>query len=179
MKRIIILLLIFLPLLLSAEENVITDEPEHELFIGAGGVFPPPYFGVNAQYYFFPIKIEAANGYHTMIGAGAQVGYYLLDMIRICVMAEARFQLAREFYLDVDAGLGFFAAAGGVAFMGTIDLAVPFKLNDKLRLRPYIGVDFAGNPNPGIFDDHNANIIIWPHIGVLVVLDAAKLFFKQ
>ncbi|HRW25614.1 MAG TPA: hypothetical protein P5298_14490 [Spirochaetia bacterium] len=157
----------------SQEFNIKLKQPVKEIMIGISEVTPPWSLGAEFTYLHFPFAIPFDGGGRGLLGFGAQGGYYVefedgINPLRICALFDGRFQFKENIGLDIDTGLGLLFAGGGSAFMGTMGIGVPIRLSGSKYIRPYVGCDFAGNPNYDVLDYYSSQMIIWLHASICV-----------
>jgi hypothetical protein len=147
-----------------------------DFIFGLGEVTPPWSMGPEATFLAFPFKIPIGGGRYNLMGFGATAGYYInfddgpAGWLRLCGLFDGRMNFSESVQLDMDAGLGILSADGGSAFLGTFGIGLPIRLSPTLRIRPYVGMDFAANPAYDPSDYYSKEFIKWLHASVCLMI---------
>lgn len=112
--------------------------------IGFSNFYIAPFIGAG----IYPFSVTTFGEQKNQLGVEGFL--YLPDFHTIspCLLIDGRFGISKHISIDIDAGFGFnLPVISGSSFFGLTDLAVLYRFNKRILIRPYIGFDISSNPD--------------------------------
>jgi len=151
-----------------------------DLIAGFAEKTPPYSMGPFGEILYFPWAIETGFTEKSLLGFGGYLGYFFMlddphtNFISSSILFDGRLNFSEKFGIDMDAGFGLLNTKNNSAFHGTFGVAGLLKVKETTKLRLYVGLDFASNPDFDILSYYSKEFIVWLHANLGVVLKLRK-----
>lgn len=95
----------------------------------------------------YPFSVKTFGEQKNQLGLEAFLYVRSLNTYTPYVLVDGRFGISKKIAVDIDAGFGLTIAPAGTIFKGCSDLAVLYRINNKIGIRPYTGIHLYANPS--------------------------------